>query len=97
MIYVYGGVRVDPARKAEVTAVAAEFARTCREEAGCVEYNLSWNTEDENFLRLIEVWEPTSALDAHVAQPHVKDWTAFVQSAAVAPPAFTKYTVDVVA
>lgn len=96
MLYVYGGILVDPARKQEVTAAAAEFARACRAEEGCVEYSLAWNAEDENFLRLLEVWEPTSAHAAHVQQPHVVAWTSFIQSAASAAPEFTKFVVDVV-
>lgn len=96
MLYVYGGISVDPARKAEVTARAREFARVCRSEQGCVEYSLAWNAEDENFLRLLEVWQPTAAHAQHVEQPHVREWTSFIQSAAVAPPQFTKFVVDVV-
>lgn len=96
MLYVYGGILVDPARKDEVTAKAAEFAAACRAEEGCLEYNLSWNVENENYLRLIEVWEPTETHLAHVQQPHVLEWTAFIQGAAAAAPAFTKYVVDVV-
>ncbi|GAA1701320.1 hypothetical protein GCM10009808_19020 [Microbacterium sediminicola] len=96
MLYVYGGILVDPARKEEVTAKAAVFAAKCREEEGCVEYNLSWNAENENYLRLLEIWEPSESHLAHVQQPHVLEWTEFIQSAAAAAPDFTKYIVDVI-
>lgn len=95
MLYVYGGIAVDPARRAEVETAAREFAARCREEEGCLEYNLAWNTEDENYLRLLEVWEPTSTHAAHTEQAHVLEWTAFIQSAAADAPHFTKYIVDV--
>lgn len=96
MLYVFGGILVDPARVEEVTAAAVEFARTCRTEQGCVEYSLAWNTEDGCYLRLLEVWEPTEAHAVHVTQPHVQAWSEFIQSAAVAAPDFTKFVVDVV-
>jgi quinol monooxygenase YgiN len=96
VLYVYGGILVDPAHKAAVTAAAAAFARECRAEEGCIEYNLAWDAGNEDYLRLLEVWEPTATHAQHVAQPHVLAWTEFIQSAAAAAPDFTRFTVDVV-
>lgn len=96
MLYVYGGILVDPARRAEVAAAAIVFQEKCLAEEGCVEYNLAWNAADENYLRLLEVWEPTEAHAVHTAQPHVKEWTEFISAAAVAAPTFHKYVVDVI-
>lgn len=97
MLYVYGGIEVDPARIDEVSAAAARFQARCADEVGCVTYSLSWDIARPNFLRLLEVWEPTESHPVHTAQPHVAEWTAFISSAAVAPPEFTKFVVDVVA
>ena len=96
MLYVYGGVPTDPTKRAEIEAAATVFQELCRQEAGCVEYNLAWSIEQPEFLRLIEVWEPNEAHRTHTEQPHVLEWTSFIASASVAPPTFTKFVVDVV-
>jgi quinol monooxygenase YgiN len=96
MLYVYGGIPVDPTRRDEVVTAAIAFQQACLSEEGCLEYNLSWNVSEPDFLRLIEVWEPTEAHAVHTQQPHVQEWTTFISGAATAPPTFTKYVVDVV-
>ncbi|MGA1837273.1 antibiotic biosynthesis monooxygenase [Herbiconiux sp. 11R-BC] len=96
MLYVYGGVRVDLAKKAEIEAAATAFQALCAAEEGCVEYSLSWSIAEPDFLRLLEIWEPSGAHAVHTQQPHVGEWTSFIAAASVEPPVFTKYVVDVV-
>ncbi|SDY56302.1 putative quinol monooxygenase [Herbiconiux ginsengi] len=96
MLYVYGGVPTDPAKRAEIEEAARAFQEKCLAEEGCVEYNLSWSIAEPGYLRLLEVWVPNEAHATHTQQPHVLEWTAFIQSAATAPPSFSKFVVDVV-
>lgn len=96
MLYVFGGIPVDPARIEEVTAEAARFEALCNEEEGCIEYSLAWRAAEPGFLRLLEVWDSKEAHAVHTGQPHVLAWTAFISGAALAPPTFTKYIVDVI-
>ncbi|GAA2245477.1 antibiotic biosynthesis monooxygenase [Herbiconiux moechotypicola] len=96
MLYVYGGVPTDPAKRAEIEEAARVFEAACLEEEGCVTYSLSWSIAEPGFLRLLEVWEPSEAHAVHTQQPHVLEWTSFIASASTAPPTFTKYVVDVV-
>jgi quinol monooxygenase YgiN len=97
LVIVHGGITVAPDRLEEVTARAVTFARTCLTEEGCREYQLSWLAGSPDRLRLLEVWDSEETSAAHADQPHVKEWTAFVSGAAVAPPAFTKLLVEEVA
>jgi quinol monooxygenase YgiN len=96
MLYVYGGVPTDPAKRDEIEAAAKAFQEKCLAEEGCVEYSLSWSIAEPGFLRLLEVWVPNEAHAAHIAQPHVREWTDYIASAATAPPTFSKFVVDVI-
>lgn len=97
LVIVHGGVQVDPARTAEVSAAAATFQAACLTETGCLEYQLSWLAGSPDRLRLLEVWDSEETAEEHTRQPHVRDWTAFVAGAAVGPPAFTKLVVEAAA
>lgn len=97
LVIVHGGVQVDPARTAEVSAAATAFQERCRAETGCLEYQLSWLAGAPDRLRLLEVWDSEETAAGHTTQPHVRDWTAFVAGAAVAAPAFTKLVVEAAA
>jgi quinol monooxygenase YgiN len=96
MLYVYGGVPTDPAKRDKIDEAARAFIAKCLSEEGCVEYNLAWSIDQPDFIRLIEVWEPNEAHAVHTRQPHVEEWTSFIASASTAAPTFTKYVVDVV-
>lgn len=96
MLYVYGGVPTDPAKRDEIVAAATAFQEKCLAEEGCVEYSLSWSVAEPHFLRLLEVWVPDEAHAVHTTQPHVLEWTRYIASAATAAPSFSKFVVDVV-
>ncbi len=90
MVIIYGGVAVDPAKVAEVSEAGVAFQAKCRAEDGCLDYTLSWELAEPNRIRLVEAWATEQAYEAHTAQEHVKDWTAFMGRVAVDAPAFTR-------
>lgn len=94
LVIVHGGVTVAADRIADVTEKAVTFAQTCLTEDGCREYQLSWLAGSPDRLRLLEVWDSPETSAAHAEQPHVKEWTAFISAAALAPPAFTKLLLE---
>lgn len=47
-----------------------------REEAGCIAYDLCQDRDDPTQFALIEAWESQAALDAHLAQPHLRETLA---------------------
>jgi len=96
MLYVYGGVPTDLAKRDEIEAAARSFEAECLKEEGCITYNLAWSITEPGFLRLLEVWESTEAHAMHTQQSHVLDWTSFIASVSTAPPTFSKYVVRVV-
>jgi quinol monooxygenase YgiN len=96
MIVVYGGVRVDPAKIAEVTEAAKGFVATTAEEQGFVEYSLAWDTVEPNRIRLLEAWTDGDTAAAHAEAQHTKDWTAVISSAAIEAPKFFKYEAELI-
>lgn len=85
MIIVHGEMEIDSAKMARVEADGATFAARCREEDGCVDYQLAWKFGEPTTLRLLEVWATKAAYETHVGQPHVKEWSAWIPSAAAGP------------
>ena len=94
MVIVYGGVRVDPAKVAEVSEAARAFESKCRAEPGCIEYILAWRVAEPNRIQLLEAWESEEASETHRAQDHVKEWAAFVAAAAIEAPVFAQHSFD---
>jgi quinol monooxygenase YgiN len=94
MVIVYGGVRVDPARVAEVATAADRFQKESAAEEGCVLYELSWQVGEENNLRLLEIWDDDAVHQAHKDAPHTAAWTEFISAAAAEAPAFTRHEFD---
>lgn len=93
MVIVYGGVRVDPARVAEVTEAARTFQEKCRDEEGCVDYILSWDLTEPNRIHLVEAWDSNGTAEAHKTRAHVKEWVTFIQEASIEAPVFSRHSV----
>ena len=91
MIVITGGVAVSPDEVAAISAAAAEFAAECRQEAGNIDYRLSWDISEPNRIVLNEAWDDAPAYTLHTTQPHVAAWTTLIAAASLEAPAFTKY------
>lgn len=90
MIIIYGSVRVDPAKADEITAKGTVFQEKCQAEEGCLAYLLSWNIADRDSVRLLEAWVDEDAYLAHKQQDHVDEWTRYMKTVALEPPAFIR-------
>lgn len=85
MIIVHAVMPIVPERRGEVEERGAVFAAACREEEGCVDYQLSWAFGAAAELRLLEHWESPEAYQAHTEQPHVKEWATWIPAQAAGP------------
>ena len=54
-------------------AVAAMVAAT-RQEAGCHVYAFTPDPDDDDLIRLYELWDGEESLAGHMASPHMADW-----------------------
>lgn len=80
MIHVVATLTVDPARREEFLAAFAELTPLVRAEEGCLEYEATidepTSIEPQELagdaaVVVIEKWESVSALEAHLAAPHM--------------------------
>ena len=47
-----------------------------RKEKGCIDYAFSIDINDENVLRITEIWEDLKSLQNHLKTKHVNDFRA---------------------
>jgi quinol monooxygenase YgiN len=59
-----------PGREEDLEHQLKALVPPTREEAGCLQYELSKSTEQEGTFHLYEKFADQAALDAHVAMPH---------------------------
>jgi quinol monooxygenase YgiN len=58
----------------EVIAGLADITALSQRDAGCVEYWWAQALDDPNTFRFFECWETEELLNAHLAQPHEKEF-----------------------
>lgn len=71
MIYIVSIKTISTENKATFLKMAEELVACTRKEAGCLEYTLTANPENENMLVYIERWESQAHLDAHMQSEHM--------------------------
>ena len=83
MIVLIGAFEMDPGEVESLVPAIEELAKASREDAGVVLY--SWNVcaENENTVRLLEVWENEQALRDHLELPHVGKFVGRFANASV--------------
>ncbi len=59
--------------KAFVAAAREALVEPSRRDAGCIQYDLCQDTGDPGRFAMIEAWESEEALDAHLAQPWLRE------------------------
>jgi quinol monooxygenase YgiN len=94
MLVVSGLVKIHPERKKDAMAAALVAARATRQEAGCLAYEFSTTFEDENTVRLFEIWENQAALQRHFTTPHIAEFNKALAGVMAAPAEFTLYHVS---
>jgi quinol monooxygenase YgiN len=58
----------------EVIAGLVEITELSRKDAGCVEYWWAEALDQPNTFRFFECWESEELLEAHLGQPHEKEF-----------------------
>lgn len=94
MIIVAGEIRTQPGtRSAFMEAVASMVAATLT-EPGCRTYAFTPDPDDDDLIRLFELWDDGDALAAHFASAHMADWQQRSRSLAVAGVSINKYLIS---
>ncbi len=83
MIHVIASVEVVAGKREEMLAEFHKIVPLVLEEEGCIEYGPAIDTQTdislqnikgENILTIIEKWESTETLKAHLAAPHMNEY-----------------------
>jgi quinol monooxygenase YgiN len=75
----------------ELKAVLLAIVEPTRAEAGCVRYELCQSRTDPCDFVFIEEWASPSALDAHMASPHVQEVFRSAPPLLAKPPEIVQY------
>jgi quinol monooxygenase YgiN len=81
MIIITGRVRVHPDQRDAAIAAAQDMRKRTIDEPGCIDYRFWSATDDPNAILLFEQWEEQSALQAHLAAPHMTAFLAQIEPA----------------
>lgn len=71
MIIVTGRVRVHPDQREAAISAAEGMRKHTLDEPGCIDYRFWSATDDPEAILLFEQWQEQSALEAHLAAPHM--------------------------
>jgi len=86
MLIVTGRVSAIPEKRDEMVAALEVMQEASRREDGCLRYGFYTALEDPLSFIAVEEWTDRAALDAHFAQPHLKDFTTRLGSLVAAQP-----------
>jgi quinol monooxygenase YgiN len=94
MIIVTGRVRVHADQRDAALSAAQDMRKRTIDEPGCVDYRFWSATDDPGAFLLFEQWEEQSALEAHLAAPHMAAFLAQIGSAVDGPLEVTRFEVS---
>jgi len=94
MIVVVGRVSTDDDKRAALIRVGQAVARASRAEAGCRNYGLYADTENEHDFVFVEEWETEEALQRHFTTPHIAEFMQAITAVIVAAPEVSFHTVQ---
>jgi len=93
VIVLAGTVRIAGPRERALPHIRA-MADASRAEPGCLEYSLSFDSADENLVRVFECFTDEAALEAHRASPHMAAWRAAWAEAGIGDRNMMRYAIS---
>lgn len=80
-----------PDKVEELKAVLLELIAPTRQEPGVIKYELLQNQADPTDFTFVEEWESGSALDTHLATPHLQAAVAKLEGLTAVSPDIRRY------
>ncbi len=77
--YILGYLRVAPGDREELVVRASEYARGCRDEPGCLLFELIPHHERSDTMVLMECFTSEAAHVAHQDTPHFKAFMPYLR------------------
>lgn len=84
-VYVFATLKLHPQRQDGVIACLQELARHCRQETGCLDYNVFSATNDALTIHIFEKYQDSDAVAFHRETPHYKQYREFIADKLAAP------------
>ena len=78
-LYVVTYIDVFPQFAAATTAALKQFAADSLKDAGAVRFEIYKDVERTNHFSVVEVWRDRAAYEAHLQQPHSKQFREKIQ------------------
>jgi quinol monooxygenase YgiN len=76
MLLIVGTVRLPADNMEAARPFMKRVIDATRAEDGCIEYNFAEDAIEPGLIHIQELWVDQSALDRHVATPHLIEWRA---------------------
>jgi len=94
MILVSGEVEIRPEHRDEAVDLARWMMAETARETGCLTYRFYADLENPDRIRVFELWESQSALDAHIASEHMAEFNRRLPEMLAAAPDIRRYEID---
>ena len=93
MLIVAGEIRMQPGTRAQFLEAVAPMVAASLAEAGCRTYAFTPDPDDDDLIRLFELWDDEAALESHRASAHMATWHERGRTLPVAGRDLNLYTV----
>ena len=80
VLTVVARVRAVPGAEKIVREALVAMVAPTREEEGCIDYRFHVVDDDPGLFYFVALWRSEADLDAHLAEPHIADGLAAVES-----------------
>ena len=94
MIIVAGEIHMHPGARASFFEAVAPMVAATLQEPGCATYAFTPDPDDDDLIRLFEVWDSPESLASHFASEHMAAWQLCRATLATAGSSLTKYHVS---
>lgn len=90
-VRVVADIRARGEKRDEVLTLLRKLVEPTKREAGCLEYDLHVNLEDDRQFTFVEEWESQAALDAHLQADHVRPVLELLPPLLESPPSIRRF------
>lgn len=94
MFIISGTFKLAPESQAKCVEIAAVMAKASQAEDGCHAYSFYTDVEDENTLRIFEIWESDEALAAHFKSAHMRTFQGEMAGLKILGRDLTRYEIS---
>ncbi|MDC0723124.1 putative quinol monooxygenase [Nannocystis bainbridge] len=91
-VHVVATLQALPDQIASLAALLGELARTSRQEAGNLRFDVHQQASNPSQLITIEHWDGSASVDAHMTSAHVGTVLARLAPLLAAPPQIVRYS-----